>query len=75
MYRSPHARHRNYRYYRENKNLIKSHQKEYKNSHAPLIKRRRRPKREVTGYKMSYRFKMYAINEDSEEDEITESSD
>ena len=47
MYKAPHTRHRNSIYYRENKNLTKPHQDEYKKSHAPVVKRKRRPKREV----------------------------
>lgn len=74
MYRSPHTRHKNSKYYRENRNLVKPYQEAYKNSHAPKVKRKRRPKREVTGYKMSYRFKVYGnIDDIIEEDEIESS--
>ena len=60
MYKAPHTRHRNATYYRENKNLVKNYQNEYKEAHAP-IKRRRRPKREVMhGFKMAYRYRYYA---------------
>ena len=71
MYKAPHTRHKNATYYRENKNLVKSHQKEYKESHAPM-KRKRRPRREVlSGFKMSYRYKYYAddVVDDEEIDE------
>ena len=71
MYRAPHTRHRNSQYYRENRNLVKPYQKEYSDAHAPVIRRKRRPKREVTGYKMSYRYKYY-IEDVVEEDEIEE---
>lgn len=71
MYKAPHTRHRNSTYFRENKNLVKTHQKEYKEAHAPVIKRKKRPKREVmTGFKMSYRYKYYA--DDIIDDEIEE---
>lgn len=70
MYKSPHSRYRHNEYFRENKNLVKTHQKEFKESHAPIAKRKRRPKREVEGYKMSYRYKYYLENvvEDDEEE-------
>ena len=58
-YRAPHTRHKNSQYYRENKNLVKPHQEAYKKAHAPKVKRKRRPKREVSGQKMAYRYKMY----------------
>lgn len=75
MYKAPHTRHRNSQYYRENRNLAKPHQEAFKKVHAPRIKRKKRPKREVEGYKMSYRFKMYGnVDEIVEEDEIEESS-
>ena len=71
MYKAPHTRHRNSTYFRENKNLVKTHQNEYKEAHAPVIKRKKRPKREVmTGFKMSYRYKYYA--DDIIDDEIEE---
>lgn len=75
IYKSPHSRHRNSLYYRENKNQAKPHQEEYRTSHAPVVKRKRRPKREViNGFKMSYRYKYY--NDDVvEEDEIEEDLD
>lgn len=74
MYKAPHTRHRNSTYFRENKNLVKTHQKEYKEAHAPVIKRKKRPKREVmTGFKMSYRYKYYA--DDIIDDEIEEELD
>ena len=58
IYKAPHTRHRNSTYYRENKNLVKSHQNEFKDRNGPNIKRKRRPKREVqSGFKMSYRFR------------------
>ena len=67
MYKAPHTRHRNATYYRENKNYVKTHQKEYKESHAP-IRHKRRPKREVmAGFKMAYRYKYY--NSDEVDDE------
>ncbi|MBR3113804.1 MAG: hypothetical protein IKH29_08890 [Methanobrevibacter sp.] len=60
MYNSPHKRHRNARYYRENKNLVKAHQEKFKDMNGPRIRRKRRPKREVvSGFKMSYRYKYY----------------
>ena len=72
MYRAPHTRHKNATYYRENKNLTKPHQDEYKKSHAPVVKRKRRPKREVLDrFKMSYRYKFYQ-EELIEEDEDLE---
>ena len=75
MYTAPHVRHRNSQYFRENKNVVKSHQKEYVEVHAPIIRRKRRPKREVTGgYKMSYRYKYY-IDDVVEEEEIEEDSE
>ena len=68
MYRAPHQRQR-WNYFRENKNLNKSYQKEYLNKEKILKKRR--PKREViSGFKMSYRYKYYnndIIEEDEEE--------
>ena len=74
MYKSPHSRHRNSLYYRENKNQAKPHQEEYKSSHAPVAKRKRRPKREVIdGFKMSYRYKYYkddVVEEDEMEEEL-----
>ena len=71
MYRSPHNRHRNSTYYRENKNFVKPFQDSFKEMNGPNIKRKRRPKREVQeGFKMSYRYKYYLqdkIVEDEEE--------
>ena len=68
MYRAPHQRQKG-SYFRENKNLNKSYQKEYLNKEKILKKRR--PKREViSGFKMSYRYKYYnndIIEEDEEE--------
>lgn len=76
MYTAPHTRHRNATYYRENRNLNKVHQKEFKEAHAPVIKRKRRPKREVMGgFKMSYRYKYYLqdiVEEDESEEELDE---
>ncbi len=76
MYKAPHARHRNATYYRENKNLNKSHQKEFKDAHAPVIRRKKRPRREVMGgFKMSYRYKYYAddvVEDDELEEELDE---
>lgn len=71
MYRAPHARHRQPTYYRENKNLVKSHQEKFKDMNGPRIKRKRRPKREVMsgGFKMSYRYKYYLKDDIVEEDE------
>ena len=75
-YRAPHSRHKNVQYYRENKNLVKPHQEHYKNAHAPKVKRKRRPKREVSGQKMSYRYKMYGMLDDLiVDDEELDSSD
>ena len=74
IYKAPHTRHRSSTYYRENKNLAKPHQDEYKKSHAPVVKRKRRPKREVvSGFKMSYRYKYYL--DDVVEEEENEDSD
>ena len=70
IYRAPHTRHRIATYYRENKNLRKPHQKEFKDAHAPVIRRKRRPRREVHGFKMSYRYKYYM--DDVVEDEELE---
>ena len=74
MYRAPHTRHKVNAFYRENKNLAKPHQKQYSEAHAPVIKRKKRPKREVmTGFKMSYRYKYYmndVIEEDENEEEL-----
>ena len=72
MYNAPHNRHRNSRYYRENKSLAKPHQDKFKDLNGPNIKRKRRPKREVQkGFKMSYRYKYY-MKEDIVEEEETE---
>ena len=68
MYKAPHQRQRG-GYFRENKNLNKSYQKEFKNTEK--IIKKRRPKREViSGFKMSYRYKYYNndIIEEDEED-------
>lgn len=74
MYRSPHNRHRNSTYYRENKNLVKVHQEKFKDMNGPNIKRKRRPKREVQGgFKMSYRYKY--LKEDIVEEETEEEMD
>ena len=77
VYKAPHTRHRNSLYYRENKNYVKHYQEEYKNSHAPAIRRKKRPKREVIkGFKMSYRYKYYSddvVEEDEIEDNAEES--
>ena len=48
MYRSPHSRHRISKYYRENKNLVKTHQEKFKDQNGPNIKTKRRPKRAPT---------------------------
>ena len=73
MYRSPHSRHRISKYYRENKNLVKTHQEKFKDQNGPNIKTKRRPKREViSGFKMSYRYKYYQNNNDEKEDEESE---
>lgn len=74
VYKAPHTRHRNSTYYRENRNLVKAHQQEFKDMNGPNIRRKRRPKREVDGgYKMSYRYKYYIkadiVEEDEEESE------
>ena len=71
MYKTPHSRHRNATYYRENKNLNKPHQKVFKDSHAPVIRRKKRPKREVMGFKMSYRYRYYV--DDVIEDDFSKS--
>ena len=73
MYKAPHSRHRISLYYRENKNQAKPHQEEYKSSHAPVAKRKRRPKREVIdGFKMSYRYKYYQNDDENLEEELDE---
>ena len=72
MYKPPHTRHRNATYYRENRSLVKPYQKEFKDAHAPVIRRKRRPKREViSGFKMSYRYIYYSqdVIDDEEIDE------
>ena len=70
MYRAPHTRSRNSLYYRENKNLAKPFQEPFKDMNGPHIKRKRRPKREVTkGFKRSYRIKYYLDDDIIEEDE------
>lgn len=72
MYKAPHTRHRNSTYYRENRNLVKTHQKEYEESHAPVARRKKRPKREVMGgFKMSYRYKYY-VDDVVEDEEMQE---
>lgn len=69
VYRSPHARHRQPTYYRENKNLVKAHQEKFKGMNGPNIRRKKRPKREVQGgFKMSYRYKYYLKEDIVEED-------
>ena len=66
MYKSPHERHRSFGL-RGNKNLNKNYQNEFKNKEK--IFKKRRPKREaVSGFKMSYRYKLFN-EEDEEEDE------
>ncbi|MCR5026234.1 MAG: hypothetical protein K6A34_02150 [Methanobrevibacter sp.] len=68
MYKAPHQRQRG-SYFRENKNLNKHYQEEYKNTER--IIKKRRPRREaISGFKMSYRYKYYnndIIEEDEEE--------
>ncbi len=72
MYNAPHKRHKNSTYFRENKNLVKPHQKKFSEAHAPVVRHKRRPKREVLqGFKMSYRYKYY-VDDVVEEDEIEE---
>ena len=74
MYKAPHTRHRVNAYYRES-NKAKPYQKEFKDAHAPVIRRKKRPKREVMeGFKMSYRYKYY-MNDMVEEDENEEELD
>ena len=74
MYNSPHNRHRNSTYYRENKNLAKPHQDKFRDMNGPKIRRKRRPKREVVkGFKMSYRYKYYQnalVDEEETEEEL-----
>ena len=71
VYRAPHSRHRSTIYSRQNKKLSKPYQEEFKDSHSPNIKTKRRPKREVQGFKMSYKSSYYIddliIEEDDEE--------
>ena len=70
VYKAPHTRHRNSTYYRENRNLVKSHQEAFKDLNGPNIKRKRRPKREVQkGFKMSYRYQYYIDDEIVEEED------
>lgn len=72
MFKAPHTRQKETTYFRENRNLVKSHQKKFKDMNGPNIRRKRRPKREVIGgFKMSYRYKYYQDNI-VEEDEIEE---
>ena len=67
MYKSPHERHRSSGL-RGNKNLNKNYQKEYVNNER--IRTKRRPKREViSGFKMSYRYKYYAKDNEDEDNE------
>ncbi len=67
MYISPYKRQRR-TYVRQNKNLNKNYQKDYVNNERIITKRR--PKREVmSGFKMSYRYKYYAKNDENEGDE------
>lgn len=73
IYKSPHARHKHATFKRENKNLVKTHQKKFKDLESPNIRTKKRPKREViNGFKMSYRYRYY--NNDIVE-EIEESDD
>ena len=67
MYNAPHERNRN-TYFRENKNLVKHHQKEFSKKESNIYRRKLRPKREVEGYKMSYRYKYYNIDIIEEDD-------
>ena len=70
IYKAPHTRNRNSTYYRENRNLVKSHQEAFKDLNGPNIKRKRRPKREVQkGFKMSYRYQYYMDDEIVEEED------
>ena len=73
MYKPPHTRHKNAIYHRENKNLAKPHQEKFKDMDGPIVKVKRRPKREVMGgFKMSYRYKFYdVVEEDIEESDET----
>lgn len=76
MYRAPHERARN-QYFRENKNRVKVHQQEFKQTASNVSKRRKlRPKREVTkGFKMAYRYRYYNNVDDLiEEDDFDDSS-
>lgn len=69
MYRAPHERNRA-AYFHENKNVAKPYQKEFSKKNLRIYKRKLRPKREVEGFKMSYRYKYYNIDiieEDEEE--------
>lgn len=76
MYKSPHVRHKNTRYHRENKSLVKTHQEKFKDMNGPNIKPKRRPKREVIGgFKMSYRYKYYGNDIVEETEELDEESD
>lgn len=70
IYKAPHTRNRSSTYYRENRNLVKSHQEAFKDLNGPNIKRKRRPKREVQeGFKMSYRYQYYMDDEIVEEED------
>ena len=70
IYKAPHTRNRNSTYYRENRNLVKSHQEAFKDLNGPNIKRKRRHKREVQkGFKMSYRYQYYMDDEIVEEED------
>ncbi|KZX13217.1 hypothetical protein [Methanobrevibacter oralis] len=57
MYK-PSINRKNNSYFRENKNLVKSHQENFKNKE--FIRKIKRPKREVSdGFKMAYRYRYY----------------
>lgn len=75
IYKSPHARHKQATFKRENKNLVKDHQKKFKDLNGP-IKTKKRPKREVIGgFKMSYRYKYYNNDIVDETEESDDESD
>lgn len=76
MYKSPHVRHKNATYHRENKSFVKIHQNKFKDMNGLNIKSKRRPQREVLdGFKMSYRYKYYNRDIVEETEESDKKSD
>ena len=69
VYKAPHSRHKSSVYSRHNQNLSKPYQEEFKDMHSPKIKTKKRPRREVQGFKMSYKSSYYVDDLIIEEDE------